>query len=127
MNRHGRLFMAKSEEFYRPLLAEHERSGVSLRAFAEERGIPAGTLSCWRFKLKQRDAARACKSGGIREARFVSVSVVPVPAAPPERRREARGVGSAYEVVLREGCVVRVPADFDETRVGVLLRAVASC
>src|SRR5438552_1459829 len=65
---------AETEKFYREILAEQQRSGLSLRAFAAERSIPAGTLSCWRHQLKKRDAARARRKSA--SSRFVPVSVV---------------------------------------------------
>jgi hypothetical protein len=117
------VFMAKrtktrSEGFYRQLLAEQRRSGLSIRAFARKRGVPAGTLSSWAHEIKKRDAER----GPVRTAAsgFVPVSVVeaPLPAAGP------RG---GYELELGGGRVLRLPSDFDGERVAVLVRAVTSC
>lgn len=115
-----------TERFYRELLAEQEQSGLSLRAFAAGRGIPAGTLSCWRHQLKTRDAARAARKTKAIEPRFVPVSVVeaPVPPPPPPPPRTSAAI---YEVVLGKDRVLRLPADFDDARVAALVRVVASC
>jgi hypothetical protein len=121
----------RGEAFYRELREEFTRSGKTQREFAEERGIPTGTVSGWFFKLRKLDAdrcrektprtrparrARARDSRAQTEGpRFLPVTVVePVPTP---------RCGSGYEVVFGKG-VLRLPADFDPARVGALLRAV---
>jgi hypothetical protein len=123
----------KTERFYRRLLAEAQRSGQSLRVFAAERGVPAGTLSWWRHELKRRDAAAASTVEEKAEApQFVPVRVLEAetvvsPAAAQARTTRARSSAS-YEVVLGKGRVLRLPPDFDGARVAALVRAVeASC
>lgn len=118
----------RGEAFYRELRDLQARSGKSQREFAEERGIPPGTLSGWFFKLRTLDAARRRErkpGAGSRGARaagtapsgppFLPVKVVE--AVPPPR------CGSGYELLLGKG-VLRLPVDFDPLRVGALLRAV---
>ena len=121
---------AETEKFYRQLVAEQEESGLSIRAFAATRGIPPGTLSCWRHELRQRDAARARRGDKATKPRFVRVNVVGAgavagAAAPLAKPAGARAV--VYEVVLGRDRVLRLPAEFDEARVAALVRAVASC
>src|SRR5277367_451585 len=114
---------AETEKFYRELIAEQRKSGLTIRAFAEARGVPAGTLSSWRHHLKQRDAASAREGEKASKPAFVPVSVVktdvvtetapklkpkPSPSTSPA---SARGM---YEVVLGRDRVLRLPADFDE-------------
>lgn len=116
---------AETEKFYRELLAEQDKSGLSVREFAEKRGVPTGTLSFWRHELKQRDAARAQKAKKkSSKPRFVPVSVVP---APPPKAPAAERPRAGYEIVLGQDRVLRLPAEFDEKRVAALVRAVASC
>ena len=116
---------AETEKFYRELLAELDASGLSQREFAEKRGVPAGTLSCWKHQLKQREAAakgRKIKKKSSKP-KFVPVSVVEAakPAEPVAKTTES------YEIVLGPDRVLRLPAGFDEARVAALVRAVASC
>jgi len=124
---------AETEKFYRQLVAEQEKSGLSIRAFGATRGIPAGTLSCWRHELRQRDAARARRRKRATKARFLRVSVVgtgtAADAAVPESATTATAplARVVYEVVLGQDRVLRVPAEFDEARVAALVRAVVSC
>lgn len=108
----------ETERRYRRLLAAQARSGLSLRAFARKRGIPAGTLSYWRHELKRRDAARRREDGS--RARFLPVKVVS-----PTEAHAATMVG--YEVLLGRDCVLRLPRDFEVARVAALLKAVSTC
>ncbi len=110
----------ETENFYRGLLAEQKRSGMSLRAFAASRGIPSGTLSSWRHHLKRRDADRASKNRST--ASFVAVNVVE--SAPQPTPVQSAAI---YEVVLGRDRVLRLPADFNEARVAALVKAVTSC
>lgn len=125
---------AKTETFYRRLPTEQVESGLSIRAFAAKRGIPAGTLSSWQHELRRRDRARARAGERTAKSGFVQVDVVgagsvvgsrtPEPAAQAEPASTRPAV---YEVVLGQGRVLRLPAEFDEARVAALVRAVASC
>ena len=121
---------AETEKFYRQLVAEQEESGLSIRAFAAMRGIPPGTLSCWRHELRQRDAARARRGDKATKPRFVRVNVVGAGAVAGAGAPLAKPAGArtaVYEVVLGRDRVLRLPAEFDEARVAALVRAVASC
>ncbi len=59
---------------WRPIIAEQERSGLSIRKFAESRGYKASTLAWWRSRLRQKPV----------KSTFVEVPVVSqfVPATP---------------------------------------------
>lgn len=131
---------AETERFYRKLVDEQKRSGLTIRAFAESRGIPAGTLSCWRHQIKKRDEAHERRKKKTSKPAFVPVSVVetapavlvkavaPKPkSSPTPATSPASGRSASYEVVLGRDRVLRLPADFDEARVAALVRAVASC
>jgi transposase len=94
----------------RELLAEAKQSGESLSAFAERRGIDPQRLYSWRRKL---GAAKGAESPTTSEA-FVPVRIAPDPRATPP---------SGFEVVLSEGRVVRVGADFDARALRRLVEA----
>jgi len=113
---------AETEQLYRRLLAEQAESRLSMRTFAAERGVPAGTLSFWKHELRKRDA-RTKRSGPALGTRFVPVSIVGAVAAEPAPPASP----GIYEVVLGENRVLRLPADFDAARVAALVRALGSC
>jgi hypothetical protein len=123
---------AETERFYRRLLTEQVRSGLSLRAFAAVRGVPAGTLSSWKHQLKKRDAeARASRRSPPRATppgpTFVPVSVIASTPVEAEQGPPQLPTPAVYEVLLGAGRALRVPHDFDEQRVAALVRAVVSC
>ena len=91
-----------SEQQMRDLLQEHERSGISLKAFAAAAEIPYSTLSWWRSRLQREETPR-----------FV-----------PVRVQEERAV--AVEIVVGD-VVVRVPAGTGAQTTARLVRAILSC
>ena len=131
----------KAERTYRRVLAEQERSGLSIRAFATERGHSAGHLSWWRHEIRKRDAARASarlvraktarKTKPASTPAFLPVRVIGEEARVPivEAATTAAVCEGGYEVVVASGRrVLRLPRDFDVARVAALVRAVeAAC
>ncbi len=86
------------------LLEEQKRSGMSVAAFARERGVPV-----WR--LYQAGKVRRRR----RRAEFIEVAVSREPKAAP------------LEIVVPGDLRVRVPRDFDEPTLRRLLAALTSC
>jgi len=97
---------------WRAILEEWRRSGLRQVEFCRRRGIPPGTLSCWKHKLahEAQAPARPAASGpaGLpgRPA-FVPVRVVSPPTPAP-----ADGVGE-LEIVLGGDRLVRVRGRVD--------------
>lgn len=85
----------------RELLAAFQRSGSSLKAFAEGAGVPYSTMVHWRRRGEVADPPR-----------LVPVQVV----------RE----GGPIEVVVG-AVVVRVGADFDEAHLTRVVRTLRAC
>jgi len=83
-----------------------ERSGLTLRAFAEREGLKLGTLSFWKWKL-----AQARRSG----ARVSPIRFVELTAAPPA------ATSTWFEVVLPGSRTVRVPIGFDAAELARLV------
>ena len=105
MSRRGERDRAK-ERFWRTMLRQWRRSGLSVRDFCAERELSEPNFYAWRRTVAERDAQASCQDGrhGPRAGQpvFVPVRVVE-PTAPP-----------ALEVVLGGGRLVRVPVGFDE-------------
>jgi hypothetical protein len=90
----------------RRVLARWQRSGLTLREFGQQRGIPLSTLTWWRqvFRRAGEPVNPASKSApGSDAAVFTEVPrPATVPTTPP-----------VLEIVLRSGHVLRVPAGAD--------------
>jgi hypothetical protein len=104
----------------RRVLARWERSGLSLRDFGEQRGIPLSTLTWWRqvFRRAGEPVNVASQSVPASDAVvFTEVRPAIVPRIPP-----------VLEIILRSGHVLRVPPGADtETLQRVLQALQAAC
>lgn len=100
-------------ERYAGVLAEQERTGVSMRELAARSGVSVGHLYWWRRRLRERAAA----AGGL-----VAVDVVGGGSA----ARSTVNSGG-YEIVLPNGVIVRAPRGFEVSCVRELLAAARSC
>lgn len=97
----------EAERKWRERVEACEASGLTVAAFARREGLNAQSLWTWRRRL--RGAAETTTS-------FVPVVV-----------RETAPVSSdAFELVLRDGAVLRIPTDFDEFTLGRLVRALGA-
>ena len=107
MGRMGSTTSVRAREMRR-MLARWQRSGLTLRKFAEKRGIPASTLSWWRQVFRR---AGEEEGNGAAAENAVVFAEVPKPAKVPR-------IPAVLEIVLRSGHLVRVPegADSDTLR-----------
>lgn len=93
----------------RAVLAALDRSGKSVRAFAEEHGLDPQRLHAWRRRVAEGDPIT-----------FREVTVR------PRATTEAAGAtAAAFEIVLVSGIVVRVPPAFEAVALARLLDALA--
>lgn len=90
------------------LLAEQERSGLTIAAFSRERGITAQRL--YEARRRKRGQARG------RRQPFAAVTVV-----------EDRAPLLAFEVELASGRRLRIPPGFDEADLVRLVTALEAC
>jgi len=97
----------EAEKKWRPHVEAWESSGLSLRAYALREGIGVGNLSSWKRQL--------------RPAREARTSFVPVVVDPGPTRR-----ADGLELVVGNGMVLRIPADFDEATLARVIRAVGA-
>jgi transposase-like protein len=99
-----------TEEKYRKVLGR-KRRGETLRALAKRAGIKHRTLSWWSSELRRRDTLRGQDSA--RET----------PALVPLQVEGGLGalLSPSYEVQLRGGRVVHVPARFEAATLRTLI------
>jgi len=97
----------------RRVLADWQRSGLTLREYGEGRGIPPSTLSWWRRVF--RDASAEDGNRASAENPVVFTEVRP-PAKVPR-------MPAVLEIVLPSGHLVRVPAGTDTDTLQRVLQA----
>ena len=111
------------EQLWRRLIADHARSGVSIRAYCRRESLKHWNFQWWRRELARRDSQGASApirnrpepaTELARSSAFLPVLVVedaPVPTV------EA----SAIEIVLPAGPIVRVNRGFDSLALDAVL------
>jgi transposase len=97
--------MTKTSQ-WRLHLEKWAASGLSAEDFAVQHGLTVHALKWWRWKIGADDA----KTAAAKKPAFVEVVAAPARTTSP------------LEVLLPNGCIVRVAVDFDE---GALRRLLA--
>lgn len=112
---------ADKEVFWRLLVEQQRRCGVSIRAFCEQNAISQPSFYAWRKKLRNRDAKKAGKSD--RNLRLIPVDVVnpTVENAAPSRDQ----VKSPLEIFTPRGFALRFDRDTTPEIISQLLDVLA--
>jgi hypothetical protein len=110
---------ASRRDYWRTLLEECHRSGLPQGEFCRRRGIPPGTLSCWKHKLAHEcePAARPAASDPIRQAARAAFLPVRITAGRPPSTTAVTGTltaaGVEIEITLGHDRLVRVRGRVD--------------
>jgi hypothetical protein len=99
---------SSKERFWRQILRQWRRSGLSVRDFCAERDVSEPSFYAWRRTITERDAEAAC---------FVPVHVIPDAAT----TAGGAGSGSGLELVLGSGRLLRIGPGFDAATLRRLL------
>ena len=115
MGRMGSTTTARARQMRR-VLGRWQHSGLTLREFGQQRGIPLSTLTWWRqvFRRAGEPVDAAPKSAPASDA--VVFTEVPRPASVPT-------TPPVLEIVLRSGHLVRVPSGADTTTLQRVLQS----
>lgn len=97
------------ERRWRELIKDQKRSGSSIQAFCDRRGVSASSFHYWKRELAKREGQRP--TGGRREGPRSLEDFVPVrvSAGSPD----ARGAMDGIEIVVA-GAIIRVRRGFEE-------------
>jgi hypothetical protein len=115
MERLGSRTTARAREMRR-VLGRWERSGLTLRAFGEQRGIPLSTLTWWRRVFRGGDE-EAGNGAAVEKAVVFTEVLQPV---------NVLRTAAVVEIVLHSGHVVRVPGGVDTATLQRVLQALAT-
>jgi hypothetical protein len=105
------------EKFWRRMVRQHQRSGLTVRDFCRREGLKDWTFRWWRQELIRRDQHPVVASRGEPAGAtpvFLPVRVVDVGAV-------SSRPAPAIEIVLPAGPTVRVPHGFDPRTLGEVL------
>jgi len=97
-------------------LARWQRSGLKLREYGQQHGIPLSTLAWWRQVFRRAGAQVNAASKSVAATDAVTFIEVPKPATVPT-------TPFVVEIVLHNGHLVRVPAGADTETLRRVLRA----
>lgn len=97
-------------EQWTALLHQWERSGQTVKAFAERHGVNVSTFYAWRKRLAPSAPSTTL---ALVAPRFVELQATA--AAPAARSR------APFELLLRNGRLLRIPVEFDEGALAKLL------
>jgi hypothetical protein len=112
MGRMGSTTSVRARQMRR-MLARWQRSGLTLREFGEQRGIPVSTLTWWRRVFRH---AGDKEGNGAAAENGVVFTEVPKPTNGPR-------TPAVLEIVLHSGHLVRVPAGADTDTLQRVLQA----
>jgi len=88
------------EHFWRAQLLQWRRSGLSVRAFCEQRGLSLPSFYAWRRTIAHRDDQAPA---------FLPVQLLPTDTATPASTAAASGL----ELLLPSGLILRLGIAFD--------------
>jgi hypothetical protein len=113
-----------TERRWRTVIAEQERSGLSVREFAEERGLSPWSLYTWRSKLGLAGRRRSVKAGRRSRRSEIPQDLVAVEIVGGATSPQVEEL--AFEIDLGRGVRVRVPSGFDGDELARLLSTLQS-
>ncbi len=100
--------MAKSmskERVWREAIADHQRSGVSVRAFCRGRQLNESSFYYWRKEIRDREAG---SKSGVPPV-LAPVVLVDEPPGESTPQSSVTWPSAVIEIVLGDGTTVRVP------------------
>jgi hypothetical protein len=136
--------MTDRARYWRQLVAQWQKSGLSQAEFCRRRRIKAVSFGWWKRKLqglgknrRRRVDPSTGRARTRRDADFLEVALpdgilaassVGSTSSTVSRTRLASPIGpSRYEIALSGGRVIRLPQDFDPSVVFQLIAVVESC
>lgn len=114
---------AEKEEFWRLVLDEHQRSGLSAKAFCEQQGISAPSFYAWRRKIQKRNS-RVRQTRTADQDCMVPVNIVDIRS---RSNHDETGAMSSIEIVTPTGFTLRVDQAMLPQRIAALLDLIERC
>jgi transposase-like protein len=113
----------RKEEFWRRLLKEQRRCGLSIRAFCRRKAISEPSFYAWRRELQERDAERAGDGG--KNGRLIPVDVIR--ATGEHATASVDDIKRPLEIATPGGFTLRFGRDTTSDTIARLLDVIARC
>ena len=125
----ARSYDPAKEYFWRQVLARRKASGLSIRAYCEAHGLSEQNFYRWQRVLAERGGCDSSRRPVRRTRRTHQPKVETAPLFVPFEVGVTGMPGSALEVVLANGRVIRVRPGFDAPTLGQIVACLegASC
>ena len=115
----GRRATTPRREYWRALIEECRRSGVSQAEFCRRRDVPPGTLGYWKCILaRERPRGRSAVRSGLKPPAFLPVRITVPPPHPDGEPEAPVDAGGELEIVLGHGRRIRVRGRVDTEWLG---------
>jgi hypothetical protein len=111
-------------QFWRDLLDEQSRTGMTVKAFCEKKGVSVPSFYSWRNKIQRKDAAVS------RDGAKDHDGLVPVTVTAPLKDRATDAThrhADGIEIVTPGGFTLRVRRDLHPDNIARLLEAIEAC
>ena len=102
------------EQYWRQVVAQWRRSGLTVRGFCLGRGLSETPFYWWRRELERRDGSKVERRDGSKVERRDGSKVQFLPVRVSHREVESPA-DAGIEIVLANGRCLRVRAGFDRT------------
>ena len=104
------------ERIWREAIADHQRSGESVRAFCRNRRLNESSFYYWRKEIRSREAPSEQDAPPV----LVPVVLVDESASQSSATRPSALMSASIEIVLGDGTTVRVPPDSTREQLAVV-------
>jgi hypothetical protein len=118
----ARSYDPAKEQFWRRVLARRQASGLTIRAYCEAHGLSEHNFHRWQRVLAERPGGRSAqpRAPTTKPAGGPDAEAVPL-FVPLNVDIATRATGSALEVVLSSGRLIRVRPGFDAATLGQIV------
>lgn len=103
---------------WRQVITRWEQSGLSIPAFAAQTGMSCSAVSYWRKRF-EREPSLGFAMPDKAPSAFVPVTLIT--EQEPQSPEIGTRLGTVFEVLLQDGCALRIPSDFDAASLTRLL------
>jgi transposase-like protein len=115
---------AEKEAFWRKVLQQYQKSGLSIREFCRRKGITEPSLYAWRKEIRKRDAERDVTNEHVHARGRQTLIPVEIVDADGSRLIHGQPSSPPLELLTPNGFTLRFPQHIDPRQLGHLVSAI---